>query len=76
MDLEFQPIFFGEVISGSIMPNLMYLTTFENKTSQEKHWDAFRKSSDWNSLKEDKQYKNTVSKIEKLYLYPTDYSEL
>jgi len=76
MDLEFQPIFFGEVISGSIMPNLMYLTTFENKASQEEHWNAFRISETWASLKADEQYKNTVSKSEKFYLHPTDYSDL
>ena len=76
IDLGFQPIFFGEVISGSSMPNLMYLTTFENKTSHEKLWDAFRNSPEWLVLKEEEQYKNTVSKNEKFYLYPTDYSEL
>ena len=75
IDLGFQPIFFGEVISGSSMPNLMYLTTFENKASQEKHWDAFRNSPDWLTLKSDEQYNNTVSKSEKFYLYPTDYSQ-
>ena len=76
MDLGFQPIFFGEVISGSIMPNLMYLTTFENEASQEEHWNAFRTSPDWRSLKADEQYRNTVSKSEKFYLHPTDYSDL
>ena len=76
IDLGFQPIFFGEVISGSSMPNLMYLTTFENKTSNETYWNAFSNSPDWLLLKEDKQYDNTVSKIEKFYLYPTNYSLL
>ena len=76
IDLGFQPIFFGEVISGPSMPNLMYLTTFENKTSHETRWNAFRNSPDWLLLKGDKQYDNTVSKNEKLYLYPTDYSLL
>ncbi len=76
VDLGFQPIFFGEVISGSSMPNLMYLTTFKNKESQEKHWNEFRASPAWISLKEDEQYDNTVSEIEKYNLQPTDYSEL
>ncbi|MDX2443274.1 MAG: NIPSNAP family protein [Bacteroidales bacterium] len=76
VDLGFQPIFFGEVLSGSSMPNLMYLTTFKNKESQEKHWNEFRASPAWISLKEDEQYDNTVSEIEKYNLQPTDYSEL
>lgn len=76
MDLDFQPVFHGEVISGSDMPNLMYMTTFENKASQDEHWNAFRTSEAWATIKADTQYKNTVSKSEKFYLYPTDYSGL
>ncbi len=76
MDLGFQPIFFGEVISGSVMPNLMYLTTFESRESQDDHWDAFRSSAVWDALKKDEQYKNTVSHIDKFLLYPTEYSDL
>ena len=76
MDLGFQPIFFGEVISGSTMPNLMYLTTFENKASQDEHWNAFRTAQAWLELKADQQYKNTVSKSEKFYLHPAEYSDL
>ncbi len=45
MELDFQPVFFGEVISGADMPNLMYMTVFENEAAQEKRWDAFRTSS-------------------------------
>lgn len=76
VDLGFQPVFFGEVISGSTMPNLMYLTTFENTASQDKHWDAFRTAPVWLKLKEDKQYANTVSNNVKVFLHPTDYSGL
>lgn len=76
VDLGFQPVFFGEVISGSTMPNLMYLTTFENKASQDKLWDAFRAAPAWLELKKDTQYNNTVSKNVKVFLHPTDYSEL
>lgn len=76
MDLGFQPIFFGEVISGAMMPNLMYFTTFENKEAQTKLWDTFRSAPLWQTLKADKQYANTVSHIDKYYLHPTDYSDL
>jgi hypothetical protein len=76
VDLGFQPIFFGEVISGTTMPNLMYLTTFENKASQDKHWNAFGKAPAWLELKADKQYSNTVSKNVKVFLHPTAYSGL
>lgn len=76
VDLGFQPIFFGEVLAGNEMPNLMYLTTFENDSSHTANWNSFRTSPDWEILKKDNQYANTVSKNDKYYLYPTDYSQL
>ena len=76
IDLEFQPLFFGEVISGKDMPNLMYMITFENSESQKKHWDTFVKSDEWNKLSGDPQYANTVSHIDKINLHPTEYSDL
>ena len=75
-DLGFQPVFFGEVLSGATMPNLMYMTSFKDKASQGERWSAFGSSPAWEKLKTDEQYANTVSKIEKILLHPTAYSEL
>ena len=75
-DLGFQPVFFGEVISGAATPNLMYMTTFSDTSSQNKHWDAFRNSDEWNDMKSIEKYKNTVSHIDKILLHPTEYSDL
>jgi hypothetical protein len=74
--LGFNPVFYGEVIAGSAMPNLMYMTSFENKQSRDEHWKAFGDDPDWNKLKSDKQYDNTVSHIDMIFLYPADYSDL
>ena len=73
-ELGFQPVFFGEVISGSSMPNLMYMTTFENAASQAAHWNAFSSHPDWEVLRNLEKYKNTVSHIDKHLLHPTAYS--
>ena len=73
--LGFQPVLFGEVISGSDMPNLMYLTTFSDTTSHVDHWNAFRTSEEWNTMKAIEKYKNTVSHIDIYLLYPSDYSD-
>ena len=75
-DLGFQPLFFGEVISGSAMPNLMYMSTFSDKKSQTEHWKAFRDDPAWLKLKAVERYNNTVSHIDKYYLYPTEYSDI
>lgn len=74
--LGFQPIFFGEVISGGVMPNLMYMTTFSSRTSQQEHWQAFQSAPEWNRMKEIEKYKNTVSHIDKYIMHPTGYSDL
>jgi hypothetical protein len=76
VQLGFQPVFFGEVISGADMPNLMYMTTFSGRDSQQEHWKAFQESPDWIRIKEIEKYKNTVSHIDKWILHPAPYSDL
>ncbi|GAB1454180.1 NIPSNAP family protein [Draconibacterium sp.] len=69
-------IFYGEVISGSEMPNLMYMTSYENMQSNENCWKTFRDHPDWKKLSGMEEYKNTVSHIDKWMCNPTDYSDI
>ena len=71
-----QPVFFAEVLSGSTMPNLMYLTTYSDMKSHDEHWDAFRNHPGWKKLSGMEEYKHTVSKAVKHLLNPTDYSDI
>jgi hypothetical protein len=73
--LDFNAVFYAEVISGSTMPNLMYLTTFADMAANTAHWDSFRNHPDWKTLSALEEYKNTVSKSVKILLHPTDYSD-
>lgn len=73
--LGFNPVFYGSVIAGSHMPNLMYLTTFNDKADREKHWDAFGKDAQWKDLSSRKEFQNNVSKADITFLYPADYSD-
>lgn len=73
--LDFNAVFYAEVISGSTMPNLMYLTTFADMAAHDAHWDAFRNHPDWKKLSALDEYKHTVSKSVIILLYPTDYSD-
>jgi hypothetical protein len=57
------------------MPNLMYLTTFANQQSRDEHWKAFSSSPEWKALLQMDKYKNTISHMDILFLYPTDYSD-
>lgn len=74
--LQFNPIFYGSVIAGSKMPNLMYMTSFNNMEDRNAHWKAFGSDPDWKVLSAQSEYKNNVSKIETTYLNSTDYSDL
>ncbi len=69
-------VFYGQVLSGSEMPNLMYMTSYENMQSNKDHWKAFGEHPDWKKLSGMEEYKNTVSKITKYLLHPTEYSDI
>ncbi|MGO4904237.1 NIPSNAP family protein [Flavobacterium sp. W20_MBD1_R3] len=73
--LGFNAVFYGQVISGPKMPNLMYLTTFADQTSREAHWKSFVDSPEWKGLIAMEKYKNNISHIDITFLYPTDYSD-
>jgi NIPSNAP protein len=74
--LNFNAVFYGEVIAGSRMPNLMYLTTFENRADRDEHWKAFFGDDHWKKLSAMPQYKNNVSKNDTRFLFPADYSDI
>ncbi|SEL51389.1 NIPSNAP family protein [Parapedobacter koreensis] len=74
--LGFNAVFYGEVIAGSRMPNLMYLTTFENKQARDEHWEAFSKDAYWKELSAKPEYQHNVSRNQQIFLYPADYSDL
>ncbi len=74
-DLGFNAVFYGQMISGCHMPNLMYMTTFTDQKSRDTHWDAFRDSPEWDALKVQEHYQNNVSHSDKFFLYPTEYSD-
>lgn len=74
-NLGFNAVFYAEVISGAHMPNLMYMTTHTNTQIRESNWKKFGSSPAWAKLKVQDKYANTVSHIDKWFLYPTEYSD-
>ncbi|MBD0368070.1 MAG: NIPSNAP family protein, partial [Flavisolibacter sp.] len=73
--LGFNAVFYASVMSGSRMPNLMYMTTFENKAVRDEHWKAFSDDPEWKALSAQPQYQHNVSRNETVFLAPTDYSD-
>ncbi|MEO7294304.1 MAG: NIPSNAP family protein [Ginsengibacter sp.] len=75
--LGFNAVFYAKVLSGSKMPNLMYMTTFENITERDAHWKAFGSSPEWKSLIAMPEYENkvSVSRNDSILMHPADYSD-
>ena len=74
--LGFNAIFYGRVLAGSKMPNLMYMTSFENMAEREKHWNTFRDDPEWKKMSSDPQYANNFLRADTYLLHPTSYSDI
>ena len=68
-------VFYAKVISGSLMPRLIYMTTYADMQSHDEHWAAFRVSEEWKVMSGMEEYRNTTSKTNPYLLYPTSYSD-
>lgn len=74
--LGFNAVFYGEVLAGTQMPNLMYLTTFSDMDSEKAHWNAFRSDPQWEKMKVMEEYQNNMTRNDTRLLFPTEYSDL
>lgn len=74
--LGFNPVFFAQTIIGGKQPNLLYMTTFDNKASRDEHWKAFGSDSEWNRIKVLPEYDHAMTKAEIHFLTPTDFSQI
>jgi len=70
------PVFFGESIVGSLMPNLTYMVGFDDETAQKAAWDKFRVHPKWKELSSRPYFKGTVSNITNLVMRPTAASQV
>jgi hypothetical protein len=74
----FAPVFFGQTLIGSRLPNLTYMLASENMTTHDKHWGAFRDDPEWKKLSSMPEYKDSeiVCNISNVFLRPTGYSQI
>ncbi len=68
-------IFYGDVIAGSHMPNLMYLTSFENMADRDEHWKSFSDDDATKKIFALDEYKNNVSKADIILMHAASYSD-
>lgn len=72
----FENVFFGESLVGPALPNLKYMLAAPDMPANEAGWKKFIGSAEFTAMKNDPQYADTVSKITKLFLQPTPYSQI
>jgi NIPSNAP len=73
--LNFNASFYAEVIAGGKMPNLMYMTSFENMEDRNAHWKSFVDDPYWKKLSAMPEYQNNISHMDITFLRPADYSD-
>lgn len=74
--LGFNAVFYASVISGCHMPNLMYMTTFENMAEHDAHWKAFSDDAYWKKLSAMPEYQHNVSHSDIILMHPAEYSDI
>lgn len=71
-----QIVFFGQSLAGPKLPNLTYMLCFEDDKAMAKAWAEFLAHPDWDKMKNDPAYKDTVSNITNLALRPIAGSQI
>lgn len=72
------PVFFGEALIGSKMPNLTYMLSFKDEAEQSANWKTFGGSDGWKKLKSIEKYADNkiLCNITNLLLKPMDCSQI
>lgn len=72
------PVFFGETLTGSKMPNLTYMLVYDDMPAHDKNWSTFVADPDWKKLSTTPGYTDAeiVSNISNLFLRPASYSQI
>ncbi len=72
------PVFFGSMVAGHNMPNLVYMVGFDDMASRDKIWSAFGSSPEWKKMSSQPGVSDgeTVSNITNWIVRPAPYSEI
>src|SRR5882757_7448861 len=72
------PVFFGDTLIGTRMPQLTYMLSFANLAELEAGWAAFSADPDWKRLSSSSRYsyESIVSNISNLILSPLAVSQI
>lgn len=74
------PVFFGQTLAGTKMPNLTYMLGFKDAQEQQENWKKFGADPDWQKLRAMPEYMDKAilrkNGITNLILKPAAYSQI
>ncbi len=74
------PVFFGQTLAGTKMPNLTYMLGFKDMDESKANWKNFGADPDWRKLSRMPEYMDKAilrnKGITNLYLKPASYSQI
>lgn len=74
--VKINPVFYGENISGKGLPCLTYMSVYESMETRDAAWKDFLAHPDWQKMSKMPEYANTVSRIHRIFLERTPYSQI
>jgi hypothetical protein len=74
----FRPVFFGDTLFGSHLPNLTYMLSFANMAELEAQWGVFHDDPNWKKLSGDPKFAfdHIVTNISNIILSPLACSQI
>ncbi len=73
-DVNMAPVFFAETVAGPDLPNLVYMLSATDAEAHDRHWQAFLNDPRWPEMRDQPEFRDTVSRIRNWKLAPTDFS--
>ncbi|WKN41629.1 NIPSNAP family protein [Tunicatimonas pelagia] len=70
------PVFFGETLIGEKLPQLTYMLTFKDMEERDANWKKFINHPEWKRMSSLPKYANSVSRVNRIFLKPTAYSQV
>jgi len=76
--LNFNPVFWGETVIGSQMPNLTYMVTFDDLAAKDAQWARFIADPEWKKISVVDGYSNEelLNEIVSTLLIPVAHSQI
>ena len=73
--LNFNALFYSKAIVGDRLPNLIYITSFNNMADRDDHWKAFSASPEWQSISNMPKYAKSVNRNETVLMTARVYAD-